>query len=190
MNRGVATGLLGAWCTLLACSSSALVSPAPDGAVDMMSPVCGTDPTRTGTCNSLSATGPAVTVTCLTGTLPTGQGGTVVEGRYDLTELTYYNTSSCPTEPVTETLDLTSTCLLVASSTPSASSFSATLAETSGHSFVTELTCLAIPASTMRIYPDVDEKTFSATATTLTLFTQNSAAGNPNPDSVAVFTKQ
>ncbi len=190
MNRGAWTGLVAALCALPACGSSSLVSSSPDGAVDSMTAgMCGADVPTGQACNTLTASGPSVAIACATGSMPTGKGGTIAEGRYNLTQTTYYNFSNCQTLSLTETIDLSGGCLQLVSGMP----FPVTLSGTftvSGNTITTTETCMNIMPSTATVTPDAPTKTFTATPTTFTLYSQNSAAGNPNPDSVAVFTKQ
>ena len=59
-----------------------------------------------------------------------------------------------------------------------------------GNSITTTETCQNVPFDPATVSPDAPTATFTATPTTLTFFRPNSAANNPNPDRVEVFTRR
>ena len=80
--------------------------PAPAGA---------TCPTEPG-CNSVNnQSSQSVSTTCLSGTMPTGTGGTIADGTYVLTSQTFYNAGSACPNPTAETLVVTGSCAQAAS---------------------------------------------------------------------------
>jgi len=147
---------------------------------------CGADVPAGQACNNLVNSAAAVTPTCTTGILPAGQGGSIVSGTYHFTAQTYYNVSSCPTTGVAETLVLAGGCLQVVSGEPLAATASATYV-VQGNQLTMTTTCVDTGGLSGML--DTPTKTFTATSTTLTIFTLNSAVGNANPDRVEVFTK-
>ena len=69
----------------------------PAGLIQLGALSLGRDvPVRTR-CNSVNDTALPVNATCLSGTMPTGTGGTIADGTYVLTSQTFYNAGSvCP----------------------------------------------------------------------------------------------
>src|SRR5262245_29922908 len=80
----------------------------PDGSSPGM---CGADVPAGQACNTLANIGSPITPTCVTGTMPTGIGGTILDGTYVFTSQTYYNDSACPTTPVAETIVVSGACI-------------------------------------------------------------------------------
>jgi hypothetical protein len=173
--------------TLTACRTGI---SSPDGSsTDAASAgVCSSNVPQFQACNTLANIAPVVTPTCVTGAMPTGTGGTIVEGTYVLTSQTWYNDSSCDTrEPGQETIVISSGCYQ-AITTLGTSSVSFVVQDNNVTSMLTCSDHVDIDGAGVMF--DVHAKTFTATPTTYTLFTPNSAAGNPNPDRVEVFTKR
>ncbi len=174
--------LLGAGLLLLgACSSSN--SSRTDGAVA----TCGAEISAGQACSALRA-GSAVTPACGAGALPSGQGGTIVDGTYVLTALTYYTAGSCPTFPVAETLALGGGCMELAIGPPLTSTASGAFT-VSGNSITTTTACIHIEMDGATPRQSAPVQTFTATPTTFTLFTHDTSA-NAVPDDMAVFTRQ
>ena len=144
-------------------------------------------------CNTLANIAPTIGPTCVTGTMPVGTGGTIVDGTYVLTSVTYYNVSSCGTMvPGSETIAISGGCIQYVLGGDSGFTGTASVSfAVQGNNITSMLTCadyLNLDGGLTHL--DVPTKTFTATPTTYTLFTPNSAAGNSNPDRVDVFTKQ
>jgi hypothetical protein len=57
---------------------------------------CNPTPPDDGACNSLAPSGPLVPYECISATIPTAEGGTIVNGTYLLTASAFYGTP-CPT---------------------------------------------------------------------------------------------
>jgi hypothetical protein len=193
MNRGILGAACAGLCALAACGSggtSSAIDGAVDGAVDLATTgMCGADIPPGQACNALVAAGPSVTPTCTTGTMPTGEGGTILDGTYVLTAQTYYSVTTCPTIPLVETIQIAGGCVQVASSAPFPVTGSTTFAA-AGNSITLTQKCIHTDIDGATITPDAPTETFTATATTFALYTQNAAVGNPNRDRVEVFTKQ
>jgi hypothetical protein len=192
MRRRLLGVTLAVVCALAACSDGggAKNDGAVDGAVDGASGgTCsaGTPPGQA--CNALVATGAAVTPTCISGTLPVGQGGTIADGTYVLTASTYYNAASCPTFGVTETVEFAGGCIQVAVGSPFPATTSGTFT-VSGNTLLLTQTCFHVAVDGATVTQNTSNNTFTATGTTFTTFSHSTVAGNANPDSVAVFTKQ
>lgn len=179
MLRRVRAGLL----VFAACSSSAS-APGVDSAVGM----CGADVPAGQACHALTATGRAVTPACGTGALPSGQGGTIVDGTYVLTSLTYYSPDGCPTFPVAETIAFTGGCLEFAVGPPLTSTASGPFT-VSGSSITIGQACVDIQVDGATTRQSAPVRTFTATGTTVTLFTHDTSA-DPVPDDLSVFTRQ
>ena len=138
-------------------------------------------------CNTLNNVAPPITPTCTSAPLPAGTGGTITPGTYVLTAQTYYGTpASCPTEAVAVTLVLSGSCIQQVDELGGLTLTSSVTIAVQGNQMMSTLTC----ASVSGFSPDTPTKTFTATSTTLTLFTLNSAVGNPNPDRAEVFVRQ
>jgi hypothetical protein len=171
-------------CALAACGGNG-TSSAVDGSTGGM---CSADVPAGQACNAL-ATVVSIAPICVTGTTPTGQGGTIVDGTYVLTAETYYNYpgSTCPTFPVNETIQFAGDCFQGASSSPIPFTVSGTISAAGNNSSSTHETCfhIAVEGGTM----SSPTQTFTATATTITFFAHE-AAGSPNPDLVSFYTKE
>lgn len=179
-------------CAQLACSggaSLAVVDTGVDAAADAPTAgMCGADIPPGQACNALVPNGAAVTPTCTTGTVPTGQGGTIVDGTYVLTAQTYYNASTCPTLALRQTVVFAGGCLqLAAGPAPLDLTASGTFT-VAGSSFNLTRTCIHLSADGATFMESGLPQTFTATGTTFTLFS-HSAASTPIAYS-AVFTKQ
>jgi hypothetical protein len=127
--------------------------------------------------------------------MPTGTGGTLVYGTYVLTSQTFYNgsTLNCAADhlPVRATIAISDGCYQEVLSDDGGLVATASVSfMLQGNSVTSRLTCADYGDLDGGVIRDVPTKTFTATATTYTLFVANSAAGNPNPDGVGVFTKQ
>jgi len=179
MNRRAWTGLVAAACSLSACGSSSLTTTG--GA-------CSTAVPAGQACNTMVVNGSLVPITCTIETMPTGQGGTISPGRYDLTQMTYYNATSCPPMSLHETIELTAGCLQLASDSLITGTLSGTFT-VAGNAITTTQTCMNFDSNGGTETLDAPIKTFTATPTTFTLFSVNSAGGSSNPGSIAVFTK-
>jgi hypothetical protein len=87
-----------------AAPSDATVDTATDAPSDAPNDVqeagaCLLDPTDSGTCNALVASGSGIVPTCPSGTAPTASGGTIADGRYVMTSTKFYGSSgACPTD--------------------------------------------------------------------------------------------
>jgi hypothetical protein len=151
--------------------------------------MCGAGTPAGQECNSVKATGAPVTPACVSGTLPAGQGGTIVDGTYVLTAQTYYNPTNCPTLALSETLLFGGGCLDVATGTPFPATASGTFT-VSGARLMLTRTCIHIDIDGATTTPDMAMNTFTATPTTFTIFGRNSPDGGAPQDTVTVFTRQ
>src|SRR5580765_8429578 len=176
----------------LACSSGLSSPPdgsSPDGASAGM---CSANVPQFQACNAVVSIAPVITPTCVTGAMPTGTGGTIVEGTYVMTSQTWYNDSSCDSHvPVSRTMVVSDGCyqFVIGDSTGPVGTGSVSFV-VQGNNVTSMLTCADYEDIDGGLMVDVHMKTFTATATTYTVFTPNSAAGNSNPDRVEVFTLQ
>jgi hypothetical protein len=80
--------------------------------------MCGADIPPGQACNSVLDRSAAITPACMTGTLPAGTGGTIVDGTYHLTAQTYYNVGLCPTIALSGTLVVAGGCEQIVVDTP------------------------------------------------------------------------
>jgi hypothetical protein len=123
-------------------------------------------------CNTLTNLAPTIIPTCATGTIPTGTGGTIVDGTYFLTGETYYVGANCPQSPVSATIVIAGDCVQQAGELRGsnvAASFTLTV-----HGNVAAPTATCLPGGTTPSVP----VTFTATGSTLTIFTANAATGS------------
>jgi hypothetical protein len=128
-----------------------------------------------------------IMATCVSGTMPTGTGGTLVDGTYVLSQQTYYNFPGCPFEPLAATFELWGMCIEAVARAGTSDTFTSNATTTQqGNQITIDVTCTSLVGGT----PDSKARTFTASGSTLTLFIHNSAAGNPNPDRVEVYTRQ
>jgi hypothetical protein len=184
-------------CALAACHGSG-TSAAVDGAVERTADAAADSPTAGicsahvppgQVCNALVLTGAAVTPTCTTGTMPTGQGGTIVDGTYVLTAATYYTASDCPTDPMMETIELAEGCFQASTGPPPLTTTGSETFTIAGSNITFTRTCFQVDAGHGATVVDngpATPATFTATDTTFSLFVQRAT----QPSSDLVFTKQ
>ena len=177
-----AAGLMSLGC------GSALSSPDGGGQPGL----CSADVPAGQPCNTLANVGTAITPTCVTGTMPAGAGGTIVDGTYVLTAQTYYNVPACPTAPISETVVIAGSCFQVVFGFGDVvAGNGSTRVSVQGNSYTQTSTCTHFDFdASAGTSSDGPGKTYTATATMFTLFTNNSAVGNDNPDRVEVLTRQ
>src|SRR5262245_16882190 len=168
----------------LACTSG---SSAPDGSSPGM---CSAGVPPGQACSTLQNIASPITPTCVTGTMPNGAGGTILDGTYVLASQTYYNDGACPMTPLSETVVISGGCIQLAFDASGINATGSTTFVVQGDSITTTTTCLDLGVDAGPPTMDAGTKTFTATATTFTLFTLNSAGGSPNPDRVETFTKR
>jgi hypothetical protein len=123
--------------------------------------------------------------------MPTGIGGIIADGSYVLVAQTYYQQATCPTASLSGTIVVSGNCLQEAAGAGLSAgngavpvTLSATFA-VQGNKITLTTTCGPADGTL-----DAPTKTFTATESTLTFFTLNSAVGNSNPDRVEAFVKQ
>ncbi|HZU82832.1 MAG TPA: hypothetical protein VE987_07950 [Polyangiaceae bacterium] len=152
---------------------------------------CGSSTPGASACNTVTDVGAPIRPVCAPGTVPAGAGGDIVDGTYVLTGQIYYGLAACPGEPVSATLALSSGCGQEAAHAGPpgdggavAVTVSFTL-DAQGNQVTITPTCTSLTGA-----EDAPTKTYTATASTLTIFTHNSAFGNQNPDRVEVFAKR
>jgi len=151
--------------------------------------MCGANVPAGQACNSVQNIASPITPTCVTDTMPAGTGGAIVDGTYVLASQTYYNASGCSTVPISETIAVSAGCIQGALGDPIAGSVSTSFV-VQGNNITWTLTCLRLPVDGASLMTDGPTKTFTATPTTLTMFTHNEGMGSSNPDRVEVFTKR
>ena len=189
MGSGIG-GMAGAvLCVLAGCSSTGTSADAATGKDAVGTGMCGAGTPAGQECNSVKATGAPVTPTCVSGTLSTGQGGTIVDGTYVLTAQTYYNRTSCPTIALSETLAFAGGCLEVATGAPLPATASGTFTVSGANLMLTQ-TCIHIDIDGATTMSSMQANTFTATATTFTIFGHNSPDGGTPQDTLTVFTRQ
>jgi len=156
--------------------------------------MCGANVPAGQACNAIPNVGAQVTPTCTTGTVPTGTGGVIADGTYVLTEQTYYNTG-CPTAPISETFIIAGDCFQgvfdlfePGSIAPAVTGTAATRVTVQGNTIMLTLTCSETGFQTTM--QDTPTKTYTATDTTLTMFTVNTGTSSSNPDRVEVLTRR
>ena len=168
-----------------ASTSSDGASTLPDGAsADVTSPgACGADVPPGQQCNTLTNVGATITPTCVSGQIPTGSGGTIVDGTYVLTSQTYFQ-DACLQLPLSETIAIAGDCIQIV--------FAGFLSGTASGRLTTQGNAIMTSAPTCQ-HLDVDAavtmdarmKTYTATGTTFTLFSVDPAGSSD----VAVFTR-
>jgi len=121
--------------------------------------------------------------------MPTGTGGTIVDGTYVLTAQTYYNAPGCPTGTLSVTVVISGSCFQAVFGDSLTGNGSVSVA-VQGNSYTPTATCTFFSFDASGATPDGPGKTYTATATTFTVFTNNSAVGNENPDRVEVLTRR
>ena len=151
--------------------------------------MCSADVPAGQPCNTLANVATAITTTCVTGTMPTGTGGTIVDGTYVLTAQTYYNSPGCPTGTLSETVVISGSCFQAVFGDSLTGNGSVSVA-VQGNSYTPTATCTFFSFDASGATRDGPGKTYTATATTFTVFTNNSAVGNDNPDRVEVLTRR
>jgi hypothetical protein len=168
-------------CAGIGCGSSQGDGPTGAGA-------CSANVHRGQPCNMVASVGTAVTPTCVAGMVPTGTGGTIVDGTYTLMSQTYYG-SVCATTPVNATLQIMGGCVqeVTSAAIPLTSSTSYTFA---GASVTRTVTCLDLGADAGPVAFDARTDTFTATPTTFTIFIKNSGTSSPNPDRAETYQKR
>lgn len=157
------------------CSSG----PSPSGVM------CPTEPG----CNSVNDTSLPVNATCLSGTMPTGTGGTIADGTYVLTSQTFYNAGSVCPGPLAQTLVVTGSCAQVATvAYPNGAStnIQGTVSLTTQGSAITLFPQCTASASG-DFTPELQQGTYTATATSVTFYIRGCSG---KPDEVDVVTKQ
>jgi hypothetical protein len=154
---------------------------------------CGNADAAGGMCNALANVGSRVVPTCTSGTVPTGVGGATADGTYVLSSQTYYNLPGCNFVPVTGTFAFQGGCVEAVVGADVAADGGMRLftvngtVSVQGNEMTLDITCVPNLSGAT---PDAPVRTFTATGSTLTWYIRNSAAGNPNPDRVEVYTKQ
>jgi len=176
----IATGLLACILGISGCGEETTPGTA-DG-------VCGGQVPAGETCNSFVDLSTPITPTCVTGEMPIGMGGNIVDGTYFLTEQIYYNEPGCPNMPIGSTLVISGSCIQSVNGQWSVTS--STSIAVQGNSITKTHTCLSSAMRPEEVTFDEPTHTFTATPTTFTVFQLNSAANNPNPDRVEVFTRR
>jgi hypothetical protein len=138
-------------------------------------------------CNTIANVATLITPTCTTGTMPTGTGGVIVDGTYVLTAQTYYSPPNCPTAQLSETIEIAGDCFQVAIGGFTSGSGSAQVT-TQGNTITVTPTCSNSGLSSGT--RDAPAKTYTATDTTVTIYTLNTGTSSPNPDRVEVLTRR
>jgi len=150
--------------------------------------MCGADVPAGAACNTITNVATAITPTCTTATMASGSGGTIVDGTYVMTSQTYYGTSGCASTPLAATFVYSAGCVQEIT-TAAGISFTATVSlDVHGTNQVTKTVACVYP-SLAGATLDTPTITFTATPTTLTLFTHNSGTGSTNPDRLESFQK-
>ena len=175
----------------VACSSDSSPGPdgsSPDGSSDgTVAATCGAGTPAGQACTNAPDNGAVITPTCATGAMPSGTGGTVIPGTYHLTAQTYYNVPSCPSTALSGTLVIGGGCIQSSTDTPIVATTSSVLTI---HGNIAEINVQCVNAGAFMGNVDAPNRTFTATATTFTMFTMNAQAGNPNPDRGEVSTRE
>jgi hypothetical protein len=171
------------------CLSAAAACGSSPASSDAGANTCSADVPKGQACNSLTNVGTPVTPSCAQGAIPSGTGGTIVDGTYTLATQTYYG-GSCSTEAVSATLLIAGGCVQVVTggSITTTASTSYTVA---GSNITRTTTCLDLPGVDASAFsPDTPALTFTATPTLFTIFIKNSGTSSPNPDRVEAYAKQ
>ncbi len=140
-------------------------------------------------CNTVASVGAAVTPTCVAGAIPTGRGGTIVDGTYTLTSQTYYGTTACSSTPVNATLEIAGACVQEVTSLPIPVTVSTTRT-VSGATISRTVTCIDLGVDGGPLSLDTSTATFTATPTTFTIFIKNSGTSSPNSDRAETYQKR
>ena len=177
-----------AWAVALAAGACGGGTLSPDGASspDGAPPgMCGAGVPPGQACNTLSNAGSPITPTCVSGTIPVGTGGTIVDGTYVLTSQTHYQDTSCSMLPLSETIAFAGDCIQVVFGSIFSGTQSGTLT-TQGNTFTATQTCQHLDVDAAVTIMDAQMKTYTATSTTFTLFSVYAATGSD----IAVFTRR
>jgi hypothetical protein len=179
---------------IVLCALSALAGcggggvAAVDAAVERaMTGMCSADIPLGQACNTLVDPGDRVVPTCATETMPTGQGGPIFDGTYVLTAQTFYDVPVCPQSTFSQIIEIVGDCMQIGSGTFGTAAARLTVA---GNSLTTTRTCVHVGTDAGISMAGPSTQTFTATATTFTLFTDYTVAGEPGSDNVAVYTKR
>ncbi len=177
-------------CAGAACGSSQVVSDAGDGPTsDAGAGSCSANVPSGQACNTLTSVGAAITPTCVSGAIPTGTGGTIVDGTYTLTSQTYYGTTACSSTPVNATLEIAGGCVQEVTSLPIPVTVS-TVHTVAGATITRTLTCLDTGVDAGPLSLDSPTATFTATPTAFTIFIKNSGTSSANSDRVETYQKR
>ncbi len=185
-------------CAGAACGSSQAASDAGDAGSDAGIVVsdagegagsCSANVPHGQACNTFTSLGAPVTPTCMSGTIPTGTGGTIVDGTYTLISQTYYGSTACSSVPVNATLEIAGECVQEVSSTPLPVTASTTHT-VSGATITRTVTCIDLGIDAGPPSLDFATDTFTATPTTFTIFIKNSGTSSPNSDRVETYQKR
>ena len=183
MMRGTrlsVVGALGLAVSAAACGGTAASSP--DGA----SPgLCGADVPPGQACNALANTAEIITPTCVSGAMPVGTGGAIVDGTYVLASQTYYEDTTCAKAKLSETIEIAGDCIQLVFTSVVSGTFSGRLT-TQGSAITFDRTCQHIDVDGGAI-SEAEMESYTATDTTFTLFAVNAAINTSN---VAVFTRR
>ncbi len=126
----------------------------------------------------------------MSGAIPTGTGGTIVDGTYTLTSQTYYGSTTCnSSEQVNATLEIAGGCVQEVTSLPIPVTVSTTHT-VAGATITRTLTCADFGVDAGAFSLDTMTNTFTATPTTFTIFIKNSGTSSPNPDRVETYQKR
>lgn len=173
------------------------------GAVAATSPACGGDSGLPGMCSAQVPAGHAcnaivnvaspIMPTCTTDTMPTGTGGVIADGTYVLTSQTYYDLSNCSDSPIAETVIMAGDCfqavfgLFESGSTAAALTGTGSALVTVQDSAITLTPTCSSTGFTTSMQDAPTSKTYTATPTTLTIYTHNTGTSSTNPDRVEVM---
>lgn len=178
-----------AWAVALTAAACGGGTQSPDGAPmspDGASPgMCGADVPPGQACNMLANVATAITPTCVSGTMPVGTGGTIVDGTYVLTSQTYYQDTACSKVPLSETIAIAGDCIQIVFGGLFSGTLSGTLTP-QGNTFTSMQTCLHLDVDAA-VVSEAQMKTYTATSTTFTLFSVNTTIASSD---VAVFTRR
>jgi hypothetical protein len=121
-------------------------------------------------------------------TMPSGTGGTIVEGTYVMTAQTYYGTSGCASTPLATTFVYSGGCVQEITTSAGIDVRAAVTFDVHDTNEVTKtVACVSPTISGATV--DTATITYTATPTSFTLFTHNSGTGSVNPDRVESFRK-
>ena len=170
--------------TIAACGGGNLSSP--DGATtETASPgACGDSVPAGQACNALQNMASPLAPSCATGAMPSGTGGTIVDGTYILTSSQLYGQSCSTSVPVAETMTIAGDCIQLVLGDVLSGTFSGRFV-TQGNAITTTVTCERVDIDGA-VFMDAATKTYTATGTAITLF-------NMYPDGsgdVGVFTRR